>query len=164
MKWVLAALVAGLVGMVVYMRLDTNKSTYVNGLAPYTTLPGRNFVVEKDCYIFKLKSEDSNWPLLGAHDTVPELPTEVKESNVGADIPGVRILDVVRVGDHFRLASVVKHETRKKTSITFEIVLENESTRKFPRLDAYWIMDHSPEKDGLAPTIMTSYAVLLGRE
>jgi hypothetical protein len=164
MKWLLVAVVAALVLMVVYMQRDISKTTYVNGLAPYTTLPGRNFVVERDCYVFKLKAADSNWPFLGAHDTVPGLPVEVKESNVGADLPDVRILDVIHVGDHFRLASVVKEESPGKTTITFEIILENEATRKFPRLDAFWIMDHSPEKEGGAPRIMTDYAVQLGRD
>jgi hypothetical protein len=164
MKWLLALVVAVLVAVIAYTRLHSTKSTYVNGLAPYATLPGRNYVLEKDCYIFKLKAQDSNWPFLASHGTVASLPAEVRDSNVGGDFPDVRILDVLHVGDHFRIASVVKDERGATSTITFEVILENEATRKFPRLDAFWIMDHSPEKDGLAPKIMTDYAVLLGRE
>ena len=44
------------------------------------------------------------------------------------------------------------------------VLLQDDSTRPHPRLDAYWIIDHSPEKTGAAPKIMTAYAVALGRE
>lgn len=164
MKWLYAAVFAAFLAALVVLQLTTVKTTYVNGLAPYNTLPGREFVVEKDCYIFKLKAEDTSWPLIGAHEVAPGLPEEVKESNVGASFPDVRILDLVRVGDHFRIVSVRKDVSRAKERITFEILLQDEATRKFPRLDAYWIMDHSPEKSGGAPKLLTAYAVQLGRD
>ncbi len=159
MKWLIAAIIAALIVWVAYLQRNSVKTSYVNGLAPYTNLPGRDFILEKDCYIFKLTKHDSDWPLIGAHATVPELPAEVKDSNIGADIPGARILGVLRTGDHFKIASVRRDESRAGTTITFEIALENESTRKYPRLDAYWIMDHSPEKNGGAPSILAAYAV-----
>jgi hypothetical protein len=127
-------------------------------------MPGRNFVLEQDCYVFKLTSEDTSWALIGSHETVPELPKEVKESNVGVKFPGVRILDVIHLGDHFTIASVRRDQSRKRTRISYEIVLENESTRRYPRLDAYYILDHSPEKKGEAPKVMPDYAVHLGPE
>jgi hypothetical protein len=164
MKWVIVAVVAALLAGYVYWQRQSVKTTYVNGLAPYTHLAGREYIVEQDCYIFKLKEHDTSWPLLGSQATVPELPAQVSPANVGADMPGVRILDVVRIGDHFRIASVRRDAGRAGTRITFEIVLADESSRKYPRLDAFWIMDHSPEKDGAAPTILPQYAVLQGRE
>jgi hypothetical protein len=163
MKWLLAAVVAALVAGAVYLQLSSVKTTYVNGLTPYTTFPGRGYILEKDCYIFKLRSHATDWPLVGAHETVPELPAEVKEANVGADLPGVRILGVLRMGDHFRIASVRRDESRAGTTVSFEVALDNESSRKYPRLDAFWIMDHSPERNGGAPDIMTGYAVLRGK-
>lgn len=159
MKWALASVVLAFVAFMVYLRLTSTKTTYVNGLAAYSSLPDREFILEHECYIFKFKSPDTDWPLIGAKDTVPGLPAEVKESNVGMDLPNIRILDVLHVGDHFRIVSVRRDEGPRKTTITFEILLQNESARKFPRLDAFWILDHSPEKDGKAPTVMTSYAV-----
>jgi hypothetical protein len=80
-------------------------------------------------------------------------------SNVGIDLPNIRILDVLHVGDHFRIVSVRRDQAPKATTITFEILLQDEATRKYPRLDAFWIMDHSPEAVGGAPRIMTTYAV-----
>ena len=41
MKWLLAAIVAALLAVGVYQQLNSVKTTYVNGLTPYTTLPGR---------------------------------------------------------------------------------------------------------------------------
>jgi hypothetical protein len=164
MKWFLAAVGVAVVAAFAYLQLHSVKTVYVNGLAPYTTLPGREYVVEHDCYVFKFKAHDSDWPLLGARETVPDLPAEVSASLVGSDLPGVRILDVIHVGDHFRIASVRRDVSRSGTRMTFEILLSEESTRKYPRLDAYWIMDHSPEKDGAAPSILSSYAVPLQRE
>ncbi|HEY5079089.1 MAG TPA: hypothetical protein VII43_04555 [Opitutaceae bacterium] len=162
MKWLLAAVAAALLAGYVYWQRQWVKTTYVNGLAAYTGIAGREYIVERDCYIFKYKAHDTSWPLLGAHATVPELPSEVKESNVGAEFPAVRILGIVRIGDRFRIASVRRDTSRTEQRVTFEIVLVDESTRPFPRLDAYPMLDHSPEKEGAAPTILTDYAVLHG--
>lgn len=164
MKWLIAAVVAALLAVFVYSQLHSVKTSYINGLAPYTNLPGRGFILEQDCYIFKFKAHDSDWPLIGSHDTVPDLPQKVSAANVGADLPAVRILGVLAVGDHFRIASVRRDEGRAGTTITFEIALADEATRKYPRLDAQWIMDHSPEKTGAAPWILTHYAVAEGKE
>ena len=164
MKWVLAAIALAVLGALVYAQRQAVKTTYVNGLPPYTTLPGRAFILERDCYVFKLKDHDTSWPLIGDHDVVPELPAEVKPENIGASLPGVRILDLVRVGDRFRIVSVRRDESRTQTRVTFEILLDNEATRKFPRLDAYWILDHVPERTGAAPALLTPYAVPLGKE
>jgi len=164
MKWLLAATLAALFGAFAYLQLISVKTTYVNGLAPYTNLPGLEFIVEHDCYIFKFKAKDTDWPLVAAHDTVPELPASVTASNIGADLPLVRIYDVIKVGDRFRIVSVRRDESRKATRVSFEILLQDEATRKYPRLDAFWILDHSPEKEGGAPKVMTAYAVPLRRE
>jgi hypothetical protein len=159
MKWAFAAVVLAFAAFMVYLRLTSTKTMYVNGLAPYTSLPGRVYILERECYIFKFKHPNTDWPLIGAKDTVADLPSEVKASNVGMDLPNIRILDVLHVGDQFRIVSVRRDQAPKGTTITFEILLQDEATRKYPRLDAFWIMDHSPEATGGAPTIMTSYAV-----
>ena len=164
MKWLLVALAAVLVAAFAVLQFRSVKTTYVNGLPPYTTLPGLEFILERDCYVFKFTAHDTDWPLLASHESVPQLPAEVKASYVGADMPDVRILDVIRVGDHFRIASVRRDESRKGTTLTFEVLLADEASRKYPRLDVFWIMDHSPEKAGEAPKIMASFAVPLRRE
>ena len=164
MKWLLAATLAAVVLAFAYLQLHSVKTTYVNGLAPYTNLPGLEYVLEKDCYIFKFKAKDTDWPLIGSHLSVPDLPPDVSPARIGAELPSVRIYDVIHVGDRFRIVSVRRDESRTSSQVTFEILLQDESTRKYPRLDAFWIMDHSPEKDGGAPKIMTAYAVPVRRE
>jgi hypothetical protein len=163
MKWrftiVIAAVVAGLAFGWVHWQRNSVKNMYVNGLPPYNHLRGLLYIVEQDCYIFEFKSGEAMYPLLGSHMTVPDLPAEVKESNVGGDFPNVRILGVIRTGDGFHIASVRQDVSRAGTSISFEIVLDNESSRAYYKLDAYWMMDHSPEKVGAAPVFMPAYAV-----
>jgi len=160
----MATAAAVLVGAFIYLQMHAVKTSYVNGLPPYTALPGLEYIVEHECYVFKFKDQTSDWPYLGANDTVPDLPAEVKASLVGADLPKVRILDVIHIGDHFRIASVRKDEGRKGTTLTFEVLLADEASRKYPRLDVYWILDHSPEKVGQAPRVMSTYAVPLRKE
>lgn len=164
MKWLIGAVLVALIAGYVYWQRNSVKTSYVNGLPPYTNLPGRQFILERDCYIFKFRHRPSDWPLLGAHATVPELPADVSDARVGTETADVRILGVLRVGEHFRIASVRREQSRTSTTISFEVTLPDESTRPYPRLDAYWIMDHAPEKTGAAPTILTDYAVAMGKE
>jgi hypothetical protein len=164
MKWVLVVVVAGLVAGYVLLQRHSVKTTYVNGLAPYTGLAGREYIMEQDCYIFKFKTHDTSWPLVGSHETVPELPQDVRESNIGAALPGVAIIGIVRTGDRFRIASVRRDLSRSESRVTFEIVLADEATQRYSRLDAYEMLDHSPEKQGKAPVMLTDYAVMRGKE
>jgi len=163
-KWLLAAAaMLGLAALIVW-QLNGTKVEYVNGLAQYTSWQGREFIFERDCYIFKFKNHDSSFPLVGANASgapmsVAALPAEVSPKFVGADLPAVRILGVARVGDRFHVASVRRDSNRHGSRITFEIVFADEAARPYPRLDAYWIMNHQPEQRGEAPTILPEYAV-----
>jgi len=163
-KWIVAGAAALLLAGFVYWQANAVKSTYVNGLPEYTRLPGREYIFERDCYIFKFKARDTTWPLVGANIpgapmTVPELPAEVAPKYVGASVPAVRILDIAHTGDRFRIVSVRRDTDRHGSRITFEIVLLNVDGRPYPRMDAYWIMDHTPEQRGLAPSLLPGYAV-----
>jgi len=158
-KWILWAAVAALVVILVVMQRSAVKTSYVNGLPLYFNIPGHQFIFEQDCYIFKLTSHPTDWALVGTHGTVPELPVAFDLKNVGADFPGVRILDVARIGDRFKIVSVRRDVSRKGTSISFEILFTDEERRAYPRLDAFYIMDHGPEKTGQAPGILPYYAV-----
>jgi len=133
MKWFFAVVILGLVGFFAYCQRNSSKSSYVNGLPQYTSLPGRQFIFQKDCYIFKLKDHNTSWPLVGTHAQIAGLPAEVDRKNIGVDLPDVRILDVVKTGVRFKLVSVRRDESRSGTSITFEILLLEEVEREFPR-------------------------------
>jgi hypothetical protein len=163
-KWIIAAVVALLLAGFIYWQANSVKTTYVNGLPQYTRLPGREFIFERDCYIFKFKAHGTVWPLVGANVpgaaiSVPDLPAEVSPKYVGADLPAVRILDIAHTGDRFRIVSVRRDASRRATQVTFEIVFLNVDGRFFPRLDAYWIMNHAPEQHDAAPAIFPDYAV-----
>jgi hypothetical protein len=160
-KWFLATVGLALVVAFTLWQRDAVKTSYVNGLAQYNRLPGREYIFERDCYIFKFsdRARDTSYPLVGAHATVPELPAEVAGAKIGAALPGVRLLDIVRTGARFKIISVRRDESRRGTSVTFEILFMDEAERKYPRLDAYWLLDHAPEKDGEAPRIREDYAV-----
>ena len=117
MKWFLVAAAAAvlLVGFV-YWQLNSTRTAYVNGLPQYNQLPGREYLFQRDCYIFKFKRHDTDWPLVGANVSgsamsVPDLPAEVSPKNVGADLPALRILDLARTGDRFRLFPCVATKT-----------------------------------------------------
>ncbi|MGA2444143.1 MAG: hypothetical protein ABSG50_01800 [Opitutaceae bacterium] len=164
MKWILAFVFAGLLAGFVYWQLNTTKTAYVNGLPQYNQLPGREFIFQRDCYIFKFKHHDTEWPLVGANApgsamSVPELPAEVSPKYVGATLPALRILDLAHTGDRFKIISVRRDETRRGTHVTFEILFTNEAERRYPRLDAFWILDHTPEQRDEAPLLLPDYAV-----
>jgi len=162
-KWVLAAAAALLLAGFVYWQSRAVRVEYVNGLPQYNRLPGKEYIFERDCYIFKFKARDTTWPLVGANVpgapmSVPELPAEVAPRYIGAELPAVRILDIAHTGDRFRIVSVRRDTDRHGSRITFEIVLLNVDGRLYPRMDAYWIMDHSPEARGAAPALLPGYA------
>ena len=159
MKWLLAAAAAVLLAGYVYWQRQSVKTTYVNGLAPYTGLAGREYILERDCYIFKLKGSDSDWPYVASHATVPDLPADVDAKNIGTDTPGARLLDIVTVGTHFRIVSVRRDQKGDKTTITYEILLADEATRKYPRVDALYMLDHTAEDPNSPPSIVPDYAV-----
>ncbi|HTT57927.1 MAG TPA: hypothetical protein VMF63_12505 [Opitutaceae bacterium] len=163
-KWLLAAAAALLLVGFAYRQFNAVKVEYVNGLPEYNRLPGKEYIFERDCYIFKFKARDTTWPLVGANVpgapmTVPELPAEVAPRYVGASLPAVRILDIAHTGDRFRIISVRRDTSRRGSAITFEIVFLNVDGRLYPRLDAYWIIDHTPERRGAAPSLLPGYAV-----
>lgn len=158
-KWVLAIGAVVLVTVFVIFQRGAVKSSYVNGLVPYNKLPGRQFIFERDCYIFKMASRPTDYPLVAANVTVPALPAVVDEKLIGTNPPGVRLLDVVRTGTRFKIVSVRRDESRTKTEVTFEIYLLEANERTFPRLDTFFLLDHAPEQSAGAPLIREDYAV-----
>jgi hypothetical protein len=158
-KWFLGlGIVVVLAAFIIWQR-GSVKTSYVNGLPQYNKLPGREFIFERDCYVFKLASHPTAYPLIGAHATVPDLPGTVDDKLIGSTQTGARLLDTVRTGTRFKIVSVRRDESRTETDVTFEILLLDETERKYPRLDAFFILDHSPEKTGAAPLVREDYAV-----
>ncbi len=158
-KWLLIIGGVVIVGAFVLHQRNAVKVTYVNGLPLYNQLPNQEYIFQRDCYIFKLEERDTSYPLVGTHESVPQLPAEVTPTLVGQTINGVRILDLARIGDRFRIISVRREESRKETFVTFEILFVDEAERKYPRLDAYYLLEHPPAGAEKAPTIRETFAV-----
>lgn len=160
MKWLLSAAVLLLLGWFVYQQRTATKTAYVNGLPEYNRLPGREYIFQRDCYIFKFKDHDTDWPLVGAHLTVPALPAVVDPKNIGADLPEVRILGVVRTGWMVRLVSVRRDESARGTTITYELLILDDAEKLYTRIDANYLLDHTSEKSGAAPDFLPDYVAL----
>ncbi|HEX3729662.1 MAG TPA: hypothetical protein VHV47_07645 [Opitutaceae bacterium] len=160
LKWILAAVVAvaALTGFIWWQRGQT-KTAYVNGLPAYDGIAGRRYIIERNCYFFEFKRNHTDFPLVADHALVPDLPEEVSARYVGADLPGVRILGILHIGEHVKIASVRRDIHRSTTDITFEIVFLTEDEHPYPRLDAFWLLDHSPESQGRPPVFLPAYTV-----
>ncbi len=159
MKWVLAALaVLALATAFVMRERAAVKTSYVNGLTAYSKLPGRMYILQRDCYIFKLDRHETSYPLIGTHDVVPELPEKVTAVTEATVVPGARLLDTLKTGTRFQIVSVRRDESRAGTNITLEVLLEDEANRKYPRLDTFFILDHAPEAQGAAPLLRPDFA------
>lgn len=117
------------------------KRSYINGLEHFNQMPNREYILQRDAYVFKDDRRDSAYPYLATAAEYPGLPVVVSADQVGAKIGSVRILDTVKVGDRFRLVSVRLDETKNFAEITYEILLENDATRAYPRLDALFLLD-----------------------
>lgn len=141
-KWLLAIALVVLAGLGLWWQLNTTHISYVNGLERYADRPNREYILEKDCYVFAWrKSIATANPLLGVNapgvpTSVAALPTEVTRDNIGKDLPLVRILDVIPKGTRFRLLSVRREESRRTgTFISYEITYLDDIDRPYKRTD-----------------------------
>jgi hypothetical protein len=159
LKWILTACGAVVVVAFIVWQVNSVKTSYVNGLDAYQGMENRQYIFERDCYIFKLKDRDTPLPLVADHEAEPALPSEVSPKYVGTDQPGVRILGLARVGDRVKIASVRREVGRGRTHITYEILFLDEDQRPYPRLDADLILDHDPEAEGKAPQLLPAYLI-----
>lgn len=159
LKWLLFAAAVVAVGVFIFLQRQAVKVMYVNGLPAYNQLPNQEFIFQRDCYIFKLEDRESSYPLVGAHATVPELPEQVSPEFVGQTINGARILDLVRLGDRVRIVSVRREVSRKEDFVTFELLFTDDEDRRYPRLDAFYILDDPFGGEQRPPRILETYAV-----
>jgi hypothetical protein len=158
-RWILGSILAAIVCLIVLLTRGSTKTSYVNGLPPYTDLPGREYIFERDCYIFTFKDSPSDWPYVGSRLTVPSLPADVEAKYVGTTVSNIQILDTVAVGTRFKVASVRRDQKGEKATITYEILIGDEGSRKYYRVDAFWMLDDTAERPGIAPKVLIDYAV-----
>lgn len=158
-KWILIIGAIILAGVLFLIGRGGTKSSYINGLPGYNEMPNQEYIFQRAGYIFKDDNRSSAYPYVGTHGEVPGLPEVVAADQVGTAINGLRILDTVRVGDRFRIISVRRDERPDDVTVTYEILFSDELERSYPRLDAYYLLDHSRDADGVPPPLQTRLAV-----
>jgi hypothetical protein len=75
---------------------------------PTASLPGREYFLERDCYLFKFRRENSDWPLIASRlSPFHALPDSVDQPRTSAAIFEVSASSTsVKAGTRFRIVSV----------------------------------------------------------
>jgi hypothetical protein len=156
LKWIIAVALAAGLGWFIWFQLNTTKISYVNGLAPYDVMPGRDYVLQCDCYVFAWhKSIATAYPLLGvnlpgARTSLAALPREVREDLIGTAQPLVRLMNVIPKGTRFKVLSVRREQSRRTgTFISYEIKFLDDIDRPYQRIDIRPILLPQDNKDGV---------------
>lgn len=132
-----------LVGWALWWQMNTTKIAYVNGLDAYAHMPGREYILQVDCYVFawRHRSLPTAHPLLGVNSpavtaSTPALPREVTRTNLEKSFPEVRLIDVIPKGTRFRVLSVRTEESRRAgLFISYEIHLLDDLNHAYQRVD-----------------------------
>lgn len=165
LKWIIAVVCASVVGWFLWFQINAIKISYVNGLAPYDVMPGREYILQHDCYVFAWHEKIATaYPLLGvnlpgAPTSVTALPREVATTQIGQPHPLVRLMDMVPRGTRFRLLSVRREQGRRTgTLISYEIKFLDDVDRPYQRIDIRPILLPSDNPEGV-PEIDPAVAV-----
>lgn len=142
MKWIIALFGAALFGWFLWFQANTTKISYVNGLAPYDVVPGREFILQHDCAVFAdLIHPGQGFPFLGTNAPraamrVGTLPAKLTPDLAGQTLPGARILDVIPRGTRFIITSVRREESRRAgTVISYEAKFLDDVVRPYQKVD-----------------------------
>lgn len=139
--WALVLLAAVGFGWLLFGPTGGVKRSYINGLEHFNQMPNREYILQRDAYIFKDDQRDSAYPYLATPAEYPGLPATVTADQIGARFGSLRILDTVAIGERFRVVSVRLDETKTSSEITYEVLLEDDAARAYPRLDAFFLLD-----------------------
>jgi len=158
MKWIIAAAAAVLLAGFGLLAAQFDQDHLCQRLPQYNQLPGREFIFQRDCYIFKFKHHNTDWPLVGANApgsamSVPDCQPKCRPSMSASRCPRCAFSTSPVPAIVSRSFPCVVDETRHGAHVTFEILFTDEAERRYPRLDAFWILDHTPEARGEAPSI-----------
>lgn len=142
MKWMISIALAAFVGWFLWFQWQSTKVAYVNGLAPYDVVPGREFILQHPACVFAWRENPtSGFPLLGANivgarTSRSELPAQATSAAAGAEFPDVRILEVIPRGTRLLITSVRREESRRAgLVITYEAKLLDDVQRAYQKVD-----------------------------
>lgn len=164
MKWLIAIVGAALGGWFIWFQVNATKISYVNGLAPYDVVPGREYILQQDCFVFADREHPtSGFPLLGtnhrdARTRVTALPEIATPDARGKALASVRILDLIPRGTRFLITSVRREQSRRAgTLITYEAKFADNIERAYQKVDLRPILLRVAHQ-GDVPEIDTSIA------
>jgi hypothetical protein len=167
MKWIIPVAGAAVIGWFVWFQVNATKISYVNGLPPYDVMPGREFILQRDCYVFNWRRDPAKgFPLLGAHapgtrSHVADLPSDSSPTRRGQELPALRILDLIPKGTRLLLTSVRREESRRTgILITYEAKFLDEVDRPYQKVDLRpFLLPAAPGSDvpGLDPEILVPW-------
>lgn len=142
-KWLIALGGAALIAWFIWFQVNTTKISYVNGLVPYDKMPGAEFILQHDSYVFVWKKNPTGgFPLLGVnHAAVATSVSELPPAGASPLAPGqenaaVRIVDRVEEGTRLIITSVRMEESRRHgIVITYEAKFLDERERPYQKVD-----------------------------
>lgn len=142
-KWVLGIVGLSLAGTFAWFQLNATKIAYVNGLEAYQHVPGREFILQHDAYVFVWKRNPTEgFALLGINhpavatrvDALP--PPATPPLAAGTELAAVRIVDWIPRGTRLEVTSVRREESRRAgTVITYEAKFLDERERPYQKVD-----------------------------
>lgn len=143
LKWLIALGGAAVIAWFIWFQVNTTKISYVNGLAPYDKMPGSEFILQHDCYVFVWKENStSGFPLLGVnHPAVVTRASDLPPADApplpaGQENAAVRIVDRIEQGTRLILTSVRREESRRGgTVITYEAKFLDDRERPYQKVD-----------------------------
>lgn len=164
MKWLIAIVGAVLVAWFGWFQVNATKISYVNGLAPYDVMPGREYILQHDCLVYADRvAPTGGFPLLGTNHPaavrrVAALPAQPEPGLRDRELGPVRVLDVVPRGTRLLLTSVRREESRREgTVITYEAKFLDGIERAYQKVDLRPIL-LPVARPGDVPEVDTSVA------
>ncbi len=149
-KWILISVAALALAIFAFLQLPSTKVAYVNGLEEYRDIPGREFLLQRPCYIFsyheRSKHTDAAYPLIGLNasdltTSTPELPAEVSPEQMAKAHAKVRLMEIMPTGSIFKIISVRREQNPKTgTRFSYEIKFIDDKERAYQRVDARQII------------------------
>jgi hypothetical protein len=142
LKWIIPVVGAALIGWFLWFQANSTKISYVNGVPPYDVMPGREYILQADCYVFAwVRNPTAGFPLLGtnlasAPTRVAALPADNSARHAGHTVGAVRILDFIPRGTRLLITSVRHEESRRGgIVVTYEAKLLDDIDRPYPKVD-----------------------------
>ena len=141
-KWLLAVGCAILAGWFIWFQVNATKISYVNGLAPYDVMPGREYILQHDACVFAWRENPTaGFPLLGVNHpdvrtSVAALPLNPAPKHINQGVSAARVMDVIPRGTRLLLTSVRREQSRQTgTLITYEAKFLDGVDRPYQKVD-----------------------------